>query len=318
MRADSFAGQVLAVLSRRTPAFTLPEDEPQTFPDRARALLLRTTTKVPTGHAATVEPTRGSPAPPNPETINLSDSVRPAASPARRPVSDHRRQVHRTAAAVLAVLAVLVAAGVGSLAVREGDPQPITPGGTAHLLGAPLTGRTGAVTSVAFSPGRGTLAAAGVDGTVQLWDVTNPATPRQLDPLLTGRTGAVTSVAFSPNGGTLATAGDDGTLRLWNVTDPTSSYQLHPLLPGYPGAVASVAFSPDGRTLATGGAASDGIRLWDVTDLTSPHQLGTPFGISLDGSAPKLPPAVLSVVFSPDGRTLAIDVPGAWVQLWDV
>jgi regulator of protease activity HflC (stomatin/prohibitin superfamily) len=38
MRADSLAGQVVAVLSRRTPAFRPNPDEPQTFPGRLRAL----------------------------------------------------------------------------------------------------------------------------------------------------------------------------------------------------------------------------------------------------------------------------------------
>ena len=41
MRANTFAGQVVAVLSRRASAFELDSAEPQTFPDRLRALLSR-------------------------------------------------------------------------------------------------------------------------------------------------------------------------------------------------------------------------------------------------------------------------------------
>lgn len=41
MRANTFVGQVIAVLSRRASAFELDSAEPQTFPGRLRALLSR-------------------------------------------------------------------------------------------------------------------------------------------------------------------------------------------------------------------------------------------------------------------------------------
>ncbi len=85
-----------------------------------------------------------------------------------------------------------------------------------RLLGHASAGSTATVASVAFSPGRRTLAIVSVDG-IRLWDVADPAHPRQLGQPLNTSTAAVASVAFSPGGHTLASGSIDGTTRLWNL-----------------------------------------------------------------------------------------------------
>ncbi len=95
---------------------------------------------------------------------------------------------------------------------RKTPPATLTPSPW-----SPSTARDSAVETVAFSPGGHTLASSSLDGTVRLWDVTDPAHPHPLGQPLTGGAAAVYSVTFGPGGHTLASGSLDGTTRLWNL-----------------------------------------------------------------------------------------------------
>ncbi len=148
---------------------------------------------------------------------------------------------------------------------------------------------------LAFSPdGRALLSTSGGDPAIRLWNIVDPARPRELPlPLAPTDTGAV----LSPNGRLLATTNNStGTfVRLVDVTNPAQPRELA-VLTGHTTLVYSASFSPDGRTLVTSGADSTA-RLWDITD---PHHPGP--------AATLIHPAggnITSATFSPDGRTLA-------------
>ena len=113
-----------------------------------------------------------------------------------------------------------------------------------------LTGHTGRVESMSFSPDGQTLASGSRDDTVRVWDASTDSHLRTL----TGHPNAVNSVAFSPDGKMLASSSADKTICLWNVA--TGKHTRMPT--GHLKDIYSVAFSPDAQTLASGSADKRG------------------------------------------------------------
>jgi WD40 repeat protein len=188
-----------------------------------------------------------------------------------------------------------------------------------HLLRF-LHGHSEPITSVAVNPAGTVLASGDQRGRIVLWDA---ATYRPLDHQLPAPDTdvPVTSLRFSPGGEMLAVSRcrrsadcESGEVQLWEVA--TARLLHKPSAEG----VNSLAFSPDGAILAMGlcgdlqggsGLACYGgkIVLWDV-------QKQRPFGQPMLGHSDE----VLTVAFSPDGKTLASGGGNTdpSIILWDV
>jgi WD domain, G-beta repeat len=172
-----------------------------------------------------------------------------------------------------------------------------------------LTGHRGQVLAVAYAPDGRTLASAGRDGSIRLWDVVAGTERRRL----TGHQGRVHLLAFSPDGKVLASAGQDETTRLWDVATGKELRQV-------PGQAHALDFAPGGKLLAWAGNDRSGppfwpLRLYDpatgkkvreLTPATKPDRLPQPRD------------AAMAVRFSPDGRTLAAGTQSNEVVLWEV
>ena len=156
-----------------------------------------------------------------------------------------------------------------------------------------FVGHEAAVISLSFSPDGKTIASAGGDGIIKLWDRSG-----RLLLSIKGHELGIKRIRFSPDGQYLATTGNDGTVKLWNLKG-----QLLHTLTGHQGMVMSVNFSPDGREIASAG--EDGtIRIWNQDGkLLKKWQGHTGM--------------VRTVAFSPDGQQIASGGEDYTVRFWD-
>ena len=139
---------------------------------------------------------------------------------------------------------------------------------------------SGGILEMAWSPDGRTVASAGGDGAIKIWDAQGGALLRTFY----GHSEQVTTLAWSPEGRRLASAGLDATVRLWDsatgVLERVLSDQLSNRL----------AWSRDGEQLAAGGMLN--AKVWEAST-------GRPVASWLDKELEMTRP---DVTWSPNGK----------------
>ena len=149
-----------------------------------------------------------------------------------------------------------------------------------------LSGHTGIVWDIAFSPDGQLLASVSSDQTVKIWDWDNGELLKSLE-----LPGEVIRLSFSPAGEILAVGGvDESQNQLRNAAVWTFSVDTWEPLIKFPEYwnIGAMVYSPDGSMLV-GGGTSRNVQVWRTSDGVSPftlnhaHQVGDA-AVSPDGS----------------------------------
>ena len=133
---------------------------------------------------------------------------------------------------------------------------------------------------------------------VGYWAFRSPVEEPALLATFRGHTAPVSAIAISADKRTLASGSEDESAKIWDLATGKALFTLK----GHKQDVRALGFSADGKMLATGW---QDVKLWDVDTGKELAMLPLHRG-------------VITVVFSPDGRTLATESDGELVQLWNV
>jgi WD40 repeat protein len=151
-----------------------------------------------------------------------------------------------------------------------------------------------------------TLAVAGVEQGITLWDV-GPTPPRQRAALVGGHDGPVLALAFSDNGQLLFSGGYDSTIRAWtnaHTAKPGAGRQFR----GHTAEVLAISLSANGQSLVSTSADLTA-RCWDLSGKRGFESLPLTAGPSH---------WINAVALTGNGQQLVSGGQDATVRLWDV
>ncbi len=172
-----------------------------------------------------------------------------------------------------------------------------------------LTKRMGG--ALAFSPDGQKVAIGNEEGLLRMWD---PLTGQDLWGVVRYQEGSegIGDIAFSPDGRYLATSSPDTFVKIWDV----SSSQEIGLIDSQEGFKA-VTFTPNGQQILTVGG-DDAVRVWNLEPLPDHVSEGAEPVQLLESTIFRQESEQISdVIYSPDGRQLAILAPGKSITVLD-
>lgn len=169
-------------------------------------------------------------------------------------------------------------------------------------------GHTNVVLTAAWSPDGRSIVSGGEDVTTQAWN----ATTGQLISINRNYSDHVHTAAWSPDGKFIASGSDDHTVQVWNVNIANVTPQtLRFLNKDHDGPVESVAWSPQGGGLLATAGDDGTVKILD----SNSGVLDYNYESSPDAAAAIR--WVLSVLWSPDGKSIVSAGRDGLVQMWD-
>ncbi|MDR3491425.1 MAG: WD40 repeat domain-containing protein [Gammaproteobacteria bacterium] len=180
-----------------------------------------------------------------------------------------------------------------------------------------LTGHTGSVTQLTYSPDGTQIASGSSDRTIKFWNLTIGACVQTIkgsrqNP--NGHSRPIRILAYSPDGTQLASVSADNTTKLWDLKTNfcIQTIKGSPQNPnGHSGAIKTLAYSPEGTQLISV-SYDNTTKLWDPKNgdclQTIANQPPNPNG-------PCHP--ILGLVYSPDGTQRATGSYDRTIKLWE-
>jgi WD40 repeat protein len=329
MRADSFLGQIVAVVSRRTPALRPYPCEPSTFPGwlTARHRVLLSAQKHRQGSSVALDQILYPPERASSRLTGMSRHSRfswihattsmvilltifsTTVAVKAISLSDTAAYLRRTenaqhATAVSQQLAfesqIVSNAKLSALLAETAYRISPTSAATGAMLAAftrenvVTLSLTSPIVALAVNSDGKILATASRNGSVRLW---NLRTHKRVRLAIRGRT--IDHVAFSPDSKVLATVSGEGVVRLWSVG---THRQLRPVITSE--GTTHIAFSPGSKILAL--ASTNGtVHLWNLAT----HQ---------QCSIIRVANSVIAMAFNRRGKILALASTNGTVHLWNL